>query len=178
MSNVNSQTSPATNYPSWTPTSRWPPATLVTTSQLNEQGVHTTPEDTYPVAVDEVHLLRAKRLAEYFQDEIPEDRFYMLCLAKGYDEFIPRDPPWIDEAKVLGLAAGVADPRKAGIIKTLKGKTRLIANPELDARWEANKPELPKTDFTPNRLEGTPIFEPQPAPTSPTPVLPLQPKLL
>ena len=134
-------------------------STLVVTSQLASTGVTATPKDTFPIAVDEVHRQRARRLSQYFQEESPENRFYLLCLAKGYQQIIPLDPPWVDEAKVIAAAAGVADPAKAGLIKRNKGKTTLVANPELDDRWANQKTALPKTDFTPNRLEGTPVFE-------------------
>ena len=137
-------------------------STLVTTSQLQARGLNATPKDTYPVAVDEVHQQRAKKLSVYFPHETPETRFYMLCLAKGYQDIIPRDPPWIDEAKVLALASGVDDLMKTGLVQTVKGRLKLVHNPELDSRWETENPEMPKTDFTPNRMEGTPIFQPQP----------------
>ena len=139
-------------------------STLVTSSQLRARGINATPKDTYPVAVDEIHQQRAKKLSVYFNEETPETRFYMLCLAKGYLDVIPRDPPWIDESKVLALASGVADPRRAGLVQTVKGHLKLVPNQAIDTRWATDQPALPKTDFTPNRLEGTPIFQANPEP--------------
>ena len=137
-------------------------STLVTSSQLRARGINATPKDTYPVAVDEVHQQRAQKLSVYFQAEPPETRFYMLCLAKGYLDVIPRDPPWIDEAKVLALASGVADPKQAGLVKTVQGRLKLVPNQDIDTQWAKAQPDLPKTDFTPNRLEGTPVFQATP----------------
>ena len=134
-------------------------ATLVPTSQLMAMGIRATPKDTYPVAINEVNRQRAKRLSKYFLDEVPKDRFYLLCLAKGYDHTLPLDPPWIDEAMVLAIAAEVENPATAGLISKIKGKNTLIRNEMLDARWAKDQPQLPKADFTPNRLEGTPVLK-------------------
>lgn len=134
-------------------------STLVTSSQLQTTEIRATPKEIFPVAVDEVNRQRAKKLAEYFPDDNPEDRFYLLCIAKGYQDAIPLDPPWIDEVAVMAMAAGVENPAKAGLVEKQKGKHRLVRNPDLDARWATEQPQLPRTDFTPNRLEGNPVFE-------------------
>ena len=124
-------------------------ATLVVSCQLANTSLKATPSDTYPIAVDEVNRQSAKKLAQYFQDDTPEDHFYLLCLAKGYDDVIPLDPPWLDESAVLAPAAG--------LVKQQKGKHFLVRNPALDDCWANEKLDLPKTDFTPNWLEGTPV---------------------